>query len=124
MSLPPGLQKRVDAHLREYLSHKAKSSNGVCDPLFSKTSSDGSICTDEGLFEQPELGPQIQVAMEKVFWLRSVQLHTDQQAWQVQYSLLFDLDVYHDFLATYDKLWPSTSLKHLSVDKCSIVHNL
>ncbi|KAI3696242.1 hypothetical protein L1987_79253 [Smallanthus sonchifolius] len=82
VSLPLGLQKRVDSHLKEYLSHKAKSNDGARDNLYPRTSSNGSICTDEGLFEQPEPGPQSQVAMEKVLWLRSVQLHTEQQAWQ------------------------------------------
>ncbi|KAL8224368.1 hypothetical protein R6Q57_019843 [Mikania cordata] len=82
VSLPPGLEKRVEAHLREYLSHKAKSNNGSRDNLFSRTSSDGSIFFDEGLFEQPELGAQTQMAMKKVLRLRSVQLHTEQQAWQ------------------------------------------
>ncbi|KAI7730506.1 hypothetical protein M8C21_028828, partial [Ambrosia artemisiifolia] len=90
VSLPPELQMRVEAHLGEYLSHKAKNNNGSQDSLFSKTTNNGSICNDEGLFEQPELGPQIQLAMEKVLRIRSVQLQTDQQAWQVQ-DLFFTL---------------------------------
>ncbi|KAF5777335.1 putative RNA helicase [Helianthus annuus] len=79
VSLPPELQKRVDAHLEEYLSHKAKSNNGSRDSLYSTTSSNGN---DEGLFEQPDLGPQIQVAIQQVYRIRSVQLQADQQAWQ------------------------------------------
>ncbi|KAK9060030.1 hypothetical protein SSX86_020734 [Deinandra increscens subsp. villosa] len=82
VSLPPGLQSRVDGHLREYLSHKAKSNSDSRDNLLSRTSSNGNIFADEGLFEQPEPRPQIQAAMEKVFWIRSVQMHTEQQAWQ------------------------------------------
>ena len=85
MSLPPGLQRRVDAHLREYQSHKAKFMNGSQNSLFSKTSSNGSNATDESLFELPEIPPQSQVALEKVLSRRSLQLQNEQQAWQVQY---------------------------------------
>lgn len=91
VSLPPELQKRVDAHLKEYLSNKAKSNNGLKDSLFSKTSGNGSIINDDGLFEQPELGPQTKVALEKINWLRSVQLHTDQKAWQVCFFTLYNI---------------------------------
>ncbi|XP_024989682.1 DExH-box ATP-dependent RNA helicase DExH5, mitochondrial isoform X1 [Cynara cardunculus var. scolymus] len=82
VSVSQGLQRRVDAHLREYLSHKARSMKGSQDNLFWRTSSSGSIATDEGLFEQPEVLPQSKAAMEKVLWRRSMQLQTEQRAWQ------------------------------------------
>ncbi|KAJ9554205.1 hypothetical protein OSB04_018250 [Centaurea solstitialis] len=82
VSISPGLQRRVDAHLREYLSHKARSTKSSQDNLVPRTSSNGSLATDEGLFEQPELLPQSKAAMEKLLWRRSMQLKTEQQAWQ------------------------------------------
>lgn len=80
--LPPGLQRRVDTHLGEYLSQKSRSMEGVRDNLFSRTSSNGSLATDEGLFEQPEPLPQSKAALEKILWRRSLQQRTEQQAWQ------------------------------------------
>ncbi|KAI3516708.1 hypothetical protein L1887_15678 [Cichorium endivia] len=82
VALPQGLQKRVEAHLKEYLSYKAKTVKGSQDNLISRTSSNGSINNDEGLFEQPELSSQSKAAIEKLLWRRSVQLQTEQKAWQ------------------------------------------
>ncbi|CAH1431364.1 unnamed protein product [Lactuca virosa] len=53
VALPDGLQKRVDAHLKEYLSFKAE-----------------------------KLSSQGKAAIEKLLWRRSVQLQAEQQAWQ------------------------------------------
>lgn len=53
VSLPPGLLRRVDEHLVEFLSHKSMH-KGFQDISVSRSSSGGSIATDEGLFEQPE----------------------------------------------------------------------
>ncbi|GJX48291.1 DExH-box ATP-dependent RNA helicase DExH5, mitochondrial isoform X1 [Tanacetum coccineum] len=82
VSLPPGLQRRVDAHLREFHSHKAKFMNRSHNSLFSKTSSNGNNAEDESLFELPVLPPQSQLALEKVLSRRSLQLQNEQQAWQ------------------------------------------
>ncbi|KAH6771511.1 RNA helicase family protein [Perilla frutescens var. hirtella] len=75
--LAPGLQKRVDAYLVGYVSGKRKSVD-----VFSRSSSNGSMATDESLFEQPEPLPHNKTAMEKVFWRRSMQMHDQQRNWQ------------------------------------------
>lgn len=77
--MAPGMQKRVDAYLVNYISGKRKSMN-----IMSRSSSNGSIATDESLFEQPEPLPHSKTTMEKVFWRRSVQMHDKQRNWQVQ----------------------------------------
>ncbi|CAK9137165.1 unnamed protein product [Ilex paraguariensis] len=77
VTLLPGLQRRVDDHLGEYLSQKPRTMD-----VFSRSSSSGSVATDEGLFEQPEPLPHSKAAMEKIVWRRSLQLRNEQQAWQ------------------------------------------
>ncbi|XP_059308762.1 DExH-box ATP-dependent RNA helicase DExH5, mitochondrial isoform X1 [Lycium ferocissimum] len=72
--LPPGLPRRVDVFLGQYLSLKPRS--------MSRSSSNGSIATDEGLFEQSEALPQSKTAMKKILWERSMQMQTKQQTWQ------------------------------------------
>lgn len=73
----------MDIHLKEYLSQKTKSAECFRD-VFSRSSSNGSIATDEGLFEQPEPLPHSKAAMENIIWRRSIQLRSEQQAWQVK----------------------------------------
>nr|XP_016432957.1 PREDICTED: DExH-box ATP-dependent RNA helicase DExH5, mitochondrial-like isoform X1 [Nicotiana tabacum] len=75
--LPPGLPRRIDTFLGEYLSHKPMSV-----AVLSRSSSNGSITTDEGLFEQPELLPQSKASMENILWRRSMQMRAEQQTWQ------------------------------------------
>lgn len=79
MILPPGLPRRVDVFLGEYLSRKPRSTD-----VLSRSSSNGSIATDEGLFEQSEALPQSKASMKKIHWERSMQMQTEQQTWQVQ----------------------------------------
>ncbi|XP_016572735.1 DExH-box ATP-dependent RNA helicase DExH5, mitochondrial isoform X2 [Capsicum annuum] len=74
--LPPGLPRRVDVFLGEYLSRKPRSTD-----VLSRSSSNGSIATDEGLFEQSEALPQSKGSM-KILWQRSKQMQTEQQTWQ------------------------------------------
>ncbi|CAL5338868.1 unnamed protein product [Camellia sinensis] len=78
--LPPGLQRRVDCYLGEYLSQKSRSMEGFWD--ISRSNSSCSIATDEGLFEQPEPLPQSKAAMENIIWKRSLQMRSQQQVWQ------------------------------------------
>ncbi|MCD7466970.1 hypothetical protein HAX54_004088 [Datura stramonium] len=75
--LPPGLPSRVDIFLGEYMSHKPRSTD-----VLSRSSSNGSIATDEGLFEQSEALPQSKTSMKKILWQRSMQMQTEQQTWQ------------------------------------------
>ncbi|KAK3036728.1 hypothetical protein RJ639_030552 [Escallonia herrerae] len=82
VSLPPGLERRVDNYLGEYLSQKARSMRASRDNVISRSSSNGSMATDEGLFEQPEPFPHSKAAMEKIIWRRSLQMRSEQQAWQ------------------------------------------
>nr|DAD35473.1 TPA_asm: hypothetical protein HUJ06_006113 [Nelumbo nucifera] len=80
--IPLGLQRRVDTHLREYLYRKPMNKGTFPDATFSRSSSSGSIATDEGLFEQQEPLIPTSVVMEKVLRRRSLQLRNQQQAWQ------------------------------------------
>ncbi|KAK6921676.1 Double-stranded RNA-binding domain [Dillenia turbinata] len=80
--LSPGLQRRVDEYIGEYLSHRSRSMGSFRDLAFSRTSSTGSFGTDEGLFEQPEPLPHSKAVMEKIVRRRSLQMRDQQQAWQ------------------------------------------
>ncbi|KAK6132067.1 hypothetical protein DH2020_034188 [Rehmannia glutinosa] len=75
--LHPGLQKRVDAYLADYISGKHKSMD-----LFSRSNSTASIATDESLFEQPEPLPRSKAVMEKILWQRSLQMRDEQHTRQ------------------------------------------
>ncbi|GFS32783.1 DEA(D/H)-box RNA helicase family protein [Actinidia rufa] len=77
-----GLHRRVDCYLGDYLSQKSGSTESFQDNVFSRSNSSCSIATDDGLFEQPEPLPQSKAAMEKIVWRRSVQMRSQQQAWQ------------------------------------------
>ncbi|KAJ4960848.1 hypothetical protein NE237_020758 [Protea cynaroides] len=77
-----GLQRRVDAQLREYLSRKPMKWETFPNAAFSRSSSSGSIATDEGLFEQPESQMPTSVVMEKILRRRCLQLRNQQEAWQ------------------------------------------
>ncbi|XP_021749282.1 DExH-box ATP-dependent RNA helicase DExH5, mitochondrial-like isoform X1 [Chenopodium quinoa] len=76
------LQRRVDAFLADYLSHKSKSVNALQNNGFSRSSSSGSIAADEGLFEQPEPLNLSNVVMERIIRRRNLQLRDQQLAWQ------------------------------------------
>ncbi|KAF6167383.1 hypothetical protein GIB67_020689 [Kingdonia uniflora] len=80
VSIQFGLQRRVDALLREYLSRKPISGGTSLDSGFSRSSSSCSIATDESFFEQQEVPTSF--AMEQVLRRRSLQLRNQQQAWQ------------------------------------------
>ena len=83
VSIDSNLQKRVDAHLAEYLSKKSKSANVLQDNGFSRSSSSGSITNDDGFFEQPEPLNLSSSVMERIIRRRHLQLHDQQLAWQV-----------------------------------------
>lgn len=76
-----GLQRRVDAYLADYVSRKSKSANALQDNGFSRSSSSGSIATDEGLFEQPEPLNYSSSAMERISKRRNLQLREQQLSW-------------------------------------------
>ncbi|GMH27481.1 hypothetical protein Nepgr_029324 [Nepenthes gracilis] len=76
------LQRRVDAYLGEYLSHKPRSTDALPNTSFSRSSSSGSIATDEGLFEQPEPPTVSNSFMERIIRRRNFQLLDHQISWQ------------------------------------------
>ncbi|KNA19941.1 hypothetical protein SOVF_056430 isoform B [Spinacia oleracea] len=76
------LQRRVDAYLADYLSHKSKSVNVLQVNGISRSSSSGSIATDECLFEQPEPLNLSSSVMERIIRRRNLQLHDQQLAWE------------------------------------------
>lgn len=88
VSLPLGLLRRVEAYLGDFLSQKSRTKETFPDVSFSRSSSSGSIGTDEGLFEQPEPVASNNAVMEKALWRRSLQLREKQQAWQVCPTLI------------------------------------
>ena len=51
----------------------------------ARSSSNGSIGTDEGLFELPEPLASSNAYMEKILRQRSLQMRDQQQAWQVTF---------------------------------------
>lgn len=77
-----GLQRRVDAYLADYLSCKSKTANALQDTGFSRSSSNGSIATDEGLFEQPEPLTYNSSVIERITKRRNLQLRDEQLSWQ------------------------------------------
>lgn len=77
-----GLQRRVDAYLADYLSRKSKTANALQDTGFSRSSSNGSIATDEGLFEQPEPLTYNSSVIERITKRRNLQLRDEQLSWQ------------------------------------------
>lgn len=82
MTLPFGLLREVDAHLKAYLSQK------YINASMSSLSNVGSTTNDEGLYEQQEQLVQNSVVRERILRQRSLQMHEKQQAWQVHVSLI------------------------------------
>ncbi|RZC58134.1 hypothetical protein C5167_005440 [Papaver somniferum] len=77
-----GLERRVDVLLREHFSRKPWNIGSMPKVSFSRSSSYGSIATDDGLFEQQELQTSTSAVMEKIIKRRSLHLRSQQQAWQ------------------------------------------
>ncbi|TKY50912.1 ATP-dependent RNA helicase A [Spatholobus suberectus] len=73
---------RVNGYFEEYLSQKPKVNKSFSDLSSARSCSNGSIGTDEGLFEQPEPLASSKAVMEKILWQRSLQMRDQQQAWQ------------------------------------------
>ncbi|KAL5830491.1 hypothetical protein ACOSQ3_019959 [Xanthoceras sorbifolium] len=82
VTLPLGLQRQVDSYLGDYLSKKLRIKRSFPDSSFSRTSSNSSLATDEGLFEQLEPLASSKSVMEKILWRRSLRMRDEQQAWQ------------------------------------------
>ncbi|KAK6134232.1 hypothetical protein DH2020_032037 [Rehmannia glutinosa] len=95
--LHPGLQKRVDAYLADYISGKHKSMD-----LFSRSNSTASIATDESLFEQPEPLPRSKAVMEKILWQRSLQMRDEQHTRQDISRKWFLSEIYEESFHSFD----------------------
>jgi len=81
--LPFGLQREVDAHFKAYISKKPTSRGFFPPNSLSRSNSGGSMDTDEGIYERPELSVQNSVAMERILSRKSLQLRNQQEKWQV-----------------------------------------
>ncbi|XP_058088650.1 DExH-box ATP-dependent RNA helicase DExH5, mitochondrial-like isoform X2 [Magnolia sinica] len=79
VSIPASLYRRVDDLLEEHLSRRPLNRESLPDATFSRSSSNGSIGADEGLFEPPE---PYSVVMEKLQRRKSLQLRDQQIDWQ------------------------------------------
>lgn len=88
VTLPLGLLRRVETYVSEFLSQKSRTNGSFSNTSFSRSSSNCSIATDDGLFEAPEPLSSSKVMMEKVLWRRSMQLRDEQRSWQVFLLLL------------------------------------
>lgn len=77
--LPFGVHREVDTHLRAHLSHKT---TNLGDSL-GRSSDAGNIPANEGIYEQPEPTTYNSVVKEKILRRRSLQLHHQQEDWQV-----------------------------------------
>ena len=82
--MPIPLLRRVEAYFEEYLAQKSKVKESFSDLSFARSSSNSSIGTDEGLFEHPEPLASSKAVMEKILRRRNLQMHDQQQAWQVR----------------------------------------
>ena len=80
VTLPPRLQRAVDAQLEKYLSRKTRSMDGSRDSLSPATVTNGSSVINEGSCEQREPAQQDNAAVDEALWRRSMQLHMEQQA--------------------------------------------
>lgn len=82
VTLPLGLLRRVETYVSEFLSQKSRTNGSFSNTSFSRSSSNCSIATDDGLFDTPEPLSSSKVMMEKVLWRRSMQLRDEQRSWQ------------------------------------------
>jgi ATP-dependent RNA helicase DHX36 len=81
--MPITMFTRVGAYFEEYLSQKSRINKSFSDLSFARSSSDGSLGTDEGFFVQPEPLASTKAVVEKICWQISLQMRDQQQARQV-----------------------------------------
>ncbi|KAL2324155.1 hypothetical protein Fmac_023213 [Flemingia macrophylla] len=82
VSLSFATYTRVNAHFEEYLSQKSRVNKSFSDFPSTRSSSNDSLGTDEGLFERSEPLASNKAVMEKILCQRSLQMLNQQQAWQ------------------------------------------
>ena len=81
--LPLGVHKEVDAHLLAHLSQKARNKWDFMEDSLHNSSDSRSIPANERMYEQPEPVTHNSVVKEKILQRKSLQLHHQQQDWQV-----------------------------------------
>ncbi|KAK0574066.1 hypothetical protein LWI29_017718 [Acer saccharum] len=82
VTLPLGLLRQVDSYLGDYRSQKLRIKRSFPDSSFSRITSDSSLATEEGLFDQPEPLASSKSVMEKILRRRSLQMRDQLQTWQ------------------------------------------
>ncbi|KAL2948174.1 hypothetical protein AAZX31_20G110800 [Glycine max] len=82
VSLSITMYTQVNVYFEEYLGQKSRMNKSFSDLSSARSSSNGSIGTDEGLFELPEPLASSNAYMEKILRQRSLQMRDQQQAWQ------------------------------------------
>ncbi|GAB2228600.1 hypothetical protein Droror1_Dr00022720 [Drosera rotundifolia] len=82
VAIDHSLVRKVETSLEEYLSHRPRSMDSFVNGGFSRSSSSGSIGTDDGLFDQPEPHTVTSSVMERMYKRRSCQLLEQQLLWQ------------------------------------------
>ncbi|KAG5074857.1 hypothetical protein JHK84_056088 [Glycine max] len=85
VSLSITMYTQVNVYFEEYLGQKSRMNKSFSDLSSARSSSNGSIGTDEGLFELPEPLASSNAYMEKILRQRSLQMRDQQQAWQVTF---------------------------------------
>lgn len=88
VGMPIAMLRRVGAYFEEYLIQKSRVNKSFPDLSFARSSSNGSLGTDEGLFEQSEPLASSTAVAEKILSRISLQMHNQQQAWQVAFPRL------------------------------------
>jgi len=73
----------VDAHLLAHLSQKARNKWDFMEDSLHNSSDSRSIPANERMYEQPEPVTHNSVVKEKILQRKSLQLHHQQQDWQV-----------------------------------------
>nr|XP_027191476.1 DExH-box ATP-dependent RNA helicase DExH3 isoform X2 [Cicer arietinum] len=82
VTIPYGVHREVDTHLLAHLSHKATNRLGSLDDSLHRSSNDGSIPGDKGIFEHVEPMSHNSVVKEKILQRRGLQMRQQQQGWQ------------------------------------------
>ncbi|KAK2635298.1 hypothetical protein Ddye_030090 [Dipteronia dyeriana] len=82
VTLPLGLLRQVDSFLGDYRSQKLRIKRIFPDSSFSRITSDSSLATEEGLFDQLEPLASSKSVMEKILRRRSLQMRDQLQTWQ------------------------------------------
>lgn len=114
VTIPYGVHREVDTHLLAHLSHKATNRLGSLDDSLHRSSNDGSIPGDKGIFEHVEPMSHNSVVKEKILQRRGLQMRQQQQGWQV--SCLSGLNFEVHLICHYSfSCFSNFSLEHVLI---------